>query len=99
MKERYNMKNKEIKLSPNISYNDVSYRVEQAKKFLKDGDNVKLTLSFKGREILHPEIGRNVLDHFILACYGEGRKMNDVRLDGKRMTVILRPVGKKDKNG
>lgn len=88
---------KEIKLSPNISVNDVKYRILQAKKFLEKGEMVRLTLTFKGREIVHPEIGRNVIEYFVIGCYDNGRQVGDVKLDGKRMTVMLRPIGKKDK--
>lgn len=87
---------KEIKLSPNIGKNDIEYRVKQANKFLEKGDQVKITLSFKGREKAHIEIGRATISHFINEC-DRGTLVNTPKETiGKRMfiTATLNPKGK-----
>ncbi|HNT29961.1 MAG TPA: translation initiation factor IF-3 [bacterium] len=52
---------KEIRLSPNTSENDVNVKINQARKFIEGGDKVKATIKFMGREITHPELGRDIL--------------------------------------
>jgi translation initiation factor IF-3 len=70
-KERLSRKNskaqvvKELKLSPKISDNDFNVRVNKCKEFLTKGYNVKIFVPFRGREIMHPELGRRVIERFI----------------------------------
>ncbi len=89
---------KEIKLSPNISANDVDYRVKQANKFLEKGHQVKVTLSFKGREKLHEDIGVTTLTNFISKCEGT-QTGNFKKIEGRRkqITVTLNPRRNKQK--
>ena len=56
---------KEIRLSPNIDTNDLNTKSNQARKFLSKGDKVKVTLRFRGREMAHKDVGREVLNAFL----------------------------------
>ena len=68
---------KEIQLSPVIQENDINVKVRNARKFIENGDKVKVTLRFKGRMIAHTEIGQTVFDKFI-------EKMSDIaEIEGK----------------
>jgi len=87
------MSQKEIKLSPNIGENDISYRVKQANKFLEKGHQVKVTLTFRGRERVHEDIGLKTIEEFITSCTS-GVKNGQPRItDGKRkfITAHLNP--------
>ncbi|WP_033160818.1 translation initiation factor IF-3 [[Mycoplasma] collis] len=56
--------NKEIRLSARININDIETKAKKAREFLLDGDRVKVSLKFKGREMSRPELGKNILDKF-----------------------------------
>lgn len=87
---------KEIKLSPNISAHDMSYRIKQANKFLNKGKQVKVSLQFKGRERQHKEIGLNTIIEFIAQC--EGKIAGPIKqIEGKKLvlSVTLNPKGNK----
>lgn len=88
---------KEIKLSPNISPHDVEYRVKQANKFLEKGDQVKVTLSFKGRERVHENIGWKTMEDFVSSCTSGSQAGKLKMVDGRRkmITVTINPKGKK----
>lgn len=81
----------ELKFSPEISDNDVSYRVKQALDWLKKGDKVKCTLQFKGRQMMHRDRGELVLLQFADAVKEAGIPEHMPKLEGKRMFMILKP--------
>lgn len=87
---------KEIRLSPNISSHDVEYRVKQANKFLKKGNQVKVSVIYKGREKLHEEIGARVLLEFVSQCDGKLANQAKVTNAGKKLvlSVTLNPKSK-----
>jgi translation initiation factor IF-3 len=85
---------KEVRLSPKIGIGDFDTKVHRAIEFLQDGDRVKVTVRFRGRELTHPEIGRN-----LLAKFGEEVKDHGVvdrmpALEGKSMFMTLASVHK-----
>jgi translation initiation factor IF-3 len=90
---------KEIKLSPNIGAHDVEYRVKQANKFLESGHQVKVTLTFKGREKAHADIGRTTMTHFVNECTSGTLASAPKEVQGRRMfiTATLNPKGNKQK--
>ena len=90
---------KEIKLSPNIGTHDVEYRVKQANKFLEKGNQVKVTLSFRGRERLHEDIGLNTIQNFVNQCTSGSLASGYKVIDGKRkqVTAMLNPKKNKQK--
>lgn len=87
---------KEIQLSPNIGQNDIDYRIKQANKFLEKGNQVKVTLSFRGRERVHDEIGLKTIQDFINSCE-KGMLTGMIKMiDGRKkyITATLNPKGK-----
>lgn len=86
---------KEIKLSPNIGINDLSYRIVQANEFLKKGLQVKVSLVFKGRENIHESIGYSTLSKFLEWC--DGVPASNLRMilgKRKQLVVTLNPKKK-----
>ncbi len=83
---------KEIKLRPKIDKNDLNTKKKQIEKFLEKGNKVKVTLSFKGREIVHSELGMNILnsimDDLNDKCIVEQRP----KLDGYSIVMMLDPL-------
>lgn len=80
---------KEIWLSPRIQQHDLTVRLRKAEQFLIDGNKVKLTVKFRGREMAHPENGRQVLDAAI-AYFGQ--KVNierEFKFEGRSLSVII----------
>lgn len=80
---------KEIRLSPNIDVNDLNTKANQARKFLSKGDKVKVSLRFRGREMAHVGVGKQILDAFF-------EKLSDVavvdkpaKLEGRSMVMFL----------
>ena len=95
-KKQVIVKVKEIQLSCRIEQHDFETRVNQAKKFLSDGDKVKAVVRFKGREMAHTDLGREVILKFQEALEGVGTAEKKPVLDGRYMSIILSPV-KQDK--
>ena len=90
---------KELRIRPNIGDNDLELRIRRAEKFLKDGDKVKLTVIFRGREMAHPEIGLGKIQRVsdLLKGVGEPEK-NPVRI-GRGYEVIFIPSKTSNKDG
>jgi len=85
---------KGIKMFPHIDQHDFDVKVRSAMKFLQDGDKVKVTVAFKGREITHPEFGRMQMDKIIAAATEIGGIVEKPpAMEGKQMTMILSPRG------
>lgn len=82
---------KEVRLKPKTDDHDLDTKSRRAKGFLEDGDKVKLTVQFKGRENLHPEIGRAVLDRMLEQLVSYCVIESAPRLEGRNMTAVLAP--------
>ena len=95
-KKQVIVKVKEVQLSCRIEKHDFDTRVNQAKKFLADGDKVKAVVRFKGREMTHTELGRDVILKFQEALAGVGNAEKKPVLEGRYMSIVLSPV-KQDK--
>ena len=95
-KKQVIVKVKEIQLSCRIEKHDFETRVNQAKKFLADGDKVKAVVRFKGREMTHTELGREVILKFQESLAGVGSAEKKPVLEGRYMSIVLSPV-KQDK--
>ena len=80
---------KEIRLSPNIEDNDFNFKVRNTAKFLKDGNKVKVTVRFRGREINHTSLGQELLERFAEAVKDYGTVEKKPKLEGKSMTIVL----------
>lgn len=82
---------KEIKLRPNIDENDYGVKMRAMKKFLEEGDKVKVTLRFRGREMAHQDLGMKVLDR-VRAELEELVKVEQIpKMEGRQMVMVLAP--------
>jgi len=82
---------KEIKLRPKIDMHDLDIKKKHIGRFLKDGARVKITVMFKGREMVHTELGKILLDNIIKEFNGQCVPEADPKLDGRNLTMILIP--------
>ncbi|MHB8960830.1 MAG: translation initiation factor IF-3 [Candidatus Limnocylindrales bacterium] len=85
---------KEVRLTPKIGTGDFETKVHRAVEFLEDGDRIKVTVRFRGRELTHPEIGRNLLAKFGEAVKDHGTVDRTPALEGKSMFMTLLSVHK-----
>lgn len=82
---------KEIRMTPNIDTNDFNTKVKSAQKFLKDGDRVKVTVRFRGREMAHTSIGQELLETFGQQCAECASVDKAPKLDGRHLSMFLSP--------
>jgi translation initiation factor IF-3 len=82
---------KEVKLRPNIEQHDFDVKLKNATRFLADGDKVKVTIMFRGREMSHPELGKEILSKFADALKDSVTVERDAKLEGRNMIMILAP--------
>lgn len=82
---------KEIRMSPSIDTNDFNVKLKNAMKFLRDGDRVKVTVRFRGREMAHTEIGEKLLQDFSAGCAEVANTEKNPKLDGRHMSMFLSP--------
>ena len=82
---------KEIKLRPKTDQHDLAFKVRAARRFLENGNKVKFTVRFRGREITHPEKAQDQLDHVVREC--EDLSNVEVRpmMEGRTMTLLIAP--------
>ena len=80
---------KEIKLRPNIAIGDFNVKLNNAKRFISDGNKVKVTLFFKGREIVHEDVGMNVIEKFKKEVFDFAKIELDVKKEGKNISIII----------
>jgi len=85
---------KEVRLSPTIEEHDFDYKVKNAYKFLQDGDKVKASIRFRGREMRYTLTGQEVLGKFAEAVKDVGTVDRQPKLEGKSMIMILNPIKK-----
>jgi translation initiation factor IF-3 len=85
---------KEVRLTPKIGTGDFETKVHRAIEFLEDGDRIKVTVRFRGRELTHPEIGRTLLAKFSDAVKDHGTVDRAPLLEGKSMFMTLASVHK-----
>lgn len=82
---------KEVRLSPNIDDHDFNTKVNQGIKFLKSGDKVKVTVRFRGREITHSSIGKDLLLKVEEAMSEVGVVEKGIKLEGRNMAMFVSP--------
>jgi translation initiation factor IF-3 len=85
---------KEIRLSPKIGIGDFDTKVNRAIEFLEDGDRIKVTVRFRGRELTHPEIGRNMIARFVERVKDHGVAERTPLLEGKSMHITMASIHK-----
>ena len=91
-KKQQTIELKEIQLSCRIDTHDFETKVKHAMRFLSDGNKVRVVMRFKGREMSHMNIGREVLDKFEAACSEAGTVEKKPVLDGRFMSMVISPV-------
>jgi translation initiation factor IF-3 len=89
---------KEIRMSPSIDVGDFNTKLRNAQKFLGEGNRVKVTVRFRGREMAHTDIGRNLLLKFAEESAELASMDKKPVLDGRHMTMLLSPKTAKEKD-
>ncbi len=82
---------KEVKYRPGIDDHDFDTKTRHARRFLEEGNKVKVTLMFRGRQIAHPELGREVVDRVATELTDVAKIESEPKFEGKSMTMILTP--------
>jgi translation initiation factor IF-3 len=80
---------KEVRFSPKIDEHDIDYRTKMVRRFLDEGNKVKLTVKFRGRELAHTNLGRDVLDHVRLSLGDNVIVESPPKMEGKSMIMIV----------
>ncbi len=86
---------KEIRMSPSIDTNDLNTKVKAAQKFLQDGNRVKVSVRFRGREMAHTDIGRDLLKKFAELCADVATMDKSAKMEGRLMSMFLSPKAQK----
>ena len=82
---------KEVKVRPRTEEHDFQFKLRHVKRFLDEGNKVKISILFRGREIAHPEFGKELLNRFIEAVKDVMVIEQSPRLEGRNMVMILAP--------
>lgn len=82
---------KEIRLSLNIDIHDFNTKLKHAKKFIKNGDKVKVSIRFRGREMGHPELGYDIMKKFAEVISDDANVEKAAKLEGRNMLMFLTP--------
>ena len=82
---------KEVKYRPGIEDHDFETKTRHARRFLGEGNKVKVTLMFRGRQIAHPELGKAVVDRVAADLADVAKIESEPKMEGKSMTMILTP--------
>jgi translation initiation factor IF-3 len=99
-KKQHKVQLKEIRLRPKIGEHDIGYKSKQAREFLLAGDKVQVTMLFRGREMAHMEVAKEVLDAFVAKLGDISKVERPSKLEGRRLSLLLlstAPVRPKEK--
>ena len=88
-KKQRTVETKEIRLSPNIDTNDLNTKVNQTKKFLQKGNKIKVSLRFRGREMAHKDVGREILNYFYEQLKDVAVVDKPAKMEGRSMVMFL----------
>lgn len=94
-KAQHQIKVKEIKFKPNIGIHDYDTKLRHARDFLEEGDKVKVTCTFRGREMMYPELGEKVVKQLCDALEDISMVESPPKLMGRMLTAVLAPSSKK----
>ena len=78
-------------MSPGIDIGDFNTKLRNAKKFIADGNRVKVSVRFRGREMAHTDIGRDLLTRFAAECTEVANLDRPAKLEGRMMSIFLSP--------
>jgi translation initiation factor IF-3 len=85
---------KEVKFRPNTDTNDYDVKMRNVLRFLETGDKVKVTLRFRGREMAHQELGRELLERVAEDVSEIGKVENMPKMEGRQMVMMIGPIQK-----
>lgn len=88
-RKQHQVQTKEIRLRPKIADHDVSYKAKQARDFLEDGDKVQVTMLFRGREMSHMDVAREVMDAFVSKLADISKVERSAKMEGRRLSLLL----------
>jgi translation initiation factor IF-3 len=91
-KKQHTIQVKEVKFRPGIEDHDYEFKVRHARRFLEEGNKVKLTMMFRGRQVTHPEIGREVLLRVMGDLDDLGKIESNPNMEGRVMSMIVAPL-------
>ena len=91
-KRQHHVLIKEVKMRPGIEEHDFEFKMRHARRFLEEGNKVKLTMMFRGRQVTHPEFGRQVLDRASGLLQEVSKVEAHPQMEGKSMTMVLAPL-------
>ena len=93
-KKQVRVEIKEVKLRPKTDEHDYQFKVKNARRFLGEGNKVKLTIMFRGREVTHPEFGRRVLQRVVEDLKDIGLAESHPNMSGRFMSMVVGPIKK-----
>jgi translation initiation factor IF-3 len=93
-KRQHHVQIKEVKMRPGIEDHDFEFKTRHARRFLEEGNKVKLTMMFRGRQMAHPEFGRQVLDRVSTLLQDVSKVEQHPQLEGRSMVMVLAPTAK-----
>ena len=83
---------KEIKLRPGTEAHDYNFKIKNAKKFINKGDKVKFTVKFKGREMQHTQLGKDLMNKIIEETKDIAKVESQPKFEGRQMVMIIQPI-------
>ena len=90
---------KEIRMQPKIDDHDLDFKTRHVREFLDEGNKVKVTVRFRGRELAHTELGKVVLDRILEKLEGNFLLERAAQMEGRTMSLLLNPKGTKARKG
>jgi len=90
---------KEIRMQPKIDDHDLDFKTRHVREFLDEGNKVKVTVRFRGRELAHTELGKAVLDRILEMLEGNFVLERAAQMEGRTMSLLLNPKGTKARKG
>lgn len=90
-KKQHQIQIKEVKFRPGIEPHDFDFKVRHARRFLEEGNKVKATMMFRGRQMARPELGREVLSRVAQSLEDVGKVESEPMMEARTMTMVLGP--------
>jgi translation initiation factor IF-3 len=94
-KKQHTLQVKEVKYRPGIEDHDYRFKIRHVRRFLEEGDKVKVTMMFRGRQLAHPELGLGVLERVFGDVEDVGKIESQPIREGRTMIMILAPLNMK----
>jgi len=91
-KKQKNIQVKEVKFRPGTEEADYQVKMRNVRRFIEDGDKVKITLRFRGREMAHQDLGRDLLERIAEDVKEHGKIENMPKLEGRQMVMMIGPA-------